>query len=829
MRNVCQYGKSNSQESVVRIRIKVRKKKSEKRETLNFRQGSPRYWAAVGSMAACTVLGGGVAAPAYGLQVGSQQPPSTVGAASIQPARRFRIGAGPLNEVLARLRELTGLRVELIDARAGTVDSPGITGLYSPEEALRKALAGTGLTVHQGGAGQWIIEMPTLKASVDVTERMPMASPKYTAPVRDLPQTIMVIPKAVMEQQGATSLTEVLRNVPGLTIAAGEGGVPAGDNLTLRGFSARNDLFVDGVRDIGPNSRDPFNLEQVEVVKGPQSAFTGRGSTGGSINMVTKSPGLNKAVGASVAFGTAGLRRFSTDVNTPLRFLGERTGFRANLLWHEGGVAGRDVVHSERWGMAPSLLFGSGTPTRFTLSYQKLRQDNIPDYGIPWVTATQNVLAAYRDQPAPVPRNTFYGLKQRDHEDLNSDMATARYEHEFSDTLSLRNQFRFGRTKRDSVVTAPRFASNDNLIINRSSPSWVTQDDIWDNQTDVRAQFDTGGVTHSVVGGAAFTRENNQRVARTAANIPTTTFLNPDANQPWTGTFTFSAIQGDATGNTQAGYLFDTAKLHRKFEVNGGLRWERFDTSGINSAGAALNRNDTMTSLRAAAIFRPVEPGTVYVSYGTSMNPSLEGVAYQTANTAIEPEKSYTTEVGTKWDLLGSRLLLSGALFRVEKTNARTPGVLPDEPAQVLQGNQVVNGAELGVTGNITRSLRLFGAYTLLESEITKSNTPAEVGKRFINTPRHSMSLWSSYSARRLTVGGGVRFIDSRFGNNTNTRRVDAYWTLDALAQYALNKHLDLRVNLYNLNNAYYFERLGGGHLVPGAARSAMVTTNFRF
>lgn len=780
-------------------------------------------------MAAYAALGGGVAVPVLAYQGGTQPSSKAVGAALEQPARRFRISPGPVSEVIRELQNESSLQVEMPDPQVQVVQSPGVEGLYSPEAALRKAIEGTGLQLRSVAAGQWAIEIGPVRSSIEVIDRAPMASPKYTEPIRDLPQSIMVIPKTVMEQQGATSLTEVLRNVPGLTIAAGEGGVPAGDNLTLRGFSARNDLFVDGVRDIGPNSRDPFNLEQVEVVKGPQSAFTGRGSTGGSINMVTKTPSLTKSVAGSVAFGTPGLRRFTTDVNTPARFLGERTGFRANLLWHEAGVAGRDVVHSQRWGLAPALVFGSGTPTRYTLSYQKLRQDNIPDYGIPWVTATQNVLAAFRDQPAPVPRNSFYGLRQRDREDLNSDMATVRYEHEFSDTMSLRNQFRFGRTGRDSVVSAPRFASNDSLVINRNSPSWVTRDDIWDNQTDLRAQFKTGAIGHSVVGGAAFTRENNRRRARTAAGMPTTTLLNPDSHQPWTGTFTFSDIQGDVAGNTQAGYLFDTVKLHRKFDLNGGARWERFDTDGLNSAGTRLTRVDRMASVRAAAIFRPVDAGNVYFSYGTSMNPSLEGVAYQTADTAIEPEKSYTTEVGTKWDLLGGKLLASGALFRVEKTNARTPGVLPDEPAQVLQGNQRVNGAEVGLTGNISRSLRVFGAYTLLDSRIMKSNTPAEVGRRFLNTPRNSLSVWSSYSARRLTFGGGVRFVDGRYGNNINTRRVDAYWTLDALAEYTLNRHLGLRLNLYNLNNAYYFERLGGGHLVPGAARSVMVTTNFRF
>jgi catecholate siderophore receptor len=166
-------------------------------------------------------------------------------------------------------------------------------------------------------------------------------------------------------------------------------------------------------------------------------------------------------------------------------------------------------------------MLGAGWPTRFTLGYFRLQQDNIPDYGIPWVTATHNVLAAYRDQPAPVPRESFYGLRSRDTERMGSDMATARFEHDFGDSSTLRNQLRFGRSTRNSITTAPRFASNDTLVINRNGPSWLTEDDIWDNQTDLRAAFRTGPIEHSVVTGANFTNEHNVRKSRTVAGAPT--------------------------------------------------------------------------------------------------------------------------------------------------------------------------------------------------------------------------------------------------------------------------------------------------------------------
>lgn len=674
-----------------------------------------------------------------------------------------------------------------------------------------------------------MLELAQVQSSIDVEASLEPTLPQYNAPLRDIPQTITIIPKSVIEQQAATSLRDVLRNVPGLTMTAGEGGVPAGDNLTLRGFSARNDMFVDGVRDISPQSRDPFNLEQVEVIKGPTSAYTGRGSTGGVVNLVSKAPGLRPVFGFSLLGGTDKTRRLATDLNTPVKFLGQRTAFRLNTVNHAAGVAARDVVHSERWGLAPTLGFGLGSPTRLILSYFKLKQNNLPDYGIPWVTATQNVLAAYRDQPAPVPRESFYGLKTRDREEMGSDMATVRAEHDFSDNAGIRNQFRYGRSTRNSVTTAPRFAGNDTLDINRNGPSWITEDQIWDNQTDVRGTFRTGRIKHSVNAGVALTKEGNERVARTVLNTPTTTLFNPNPYQPFTGSFTLNPLRGDLKANSQSFYAFDTVELLPRLQVNGGLRVDRFSANGITTAALQLDRTDRMTSTRLGAVYKLANNGRAYVSYGTSLNPSLEGLSYQPADATLEPEKSFTYEAGTKWDVANQRLSLSAAVFRVEKTNARTPGVAPDDPPVVLDGRQRVNGIELGVGGQINRRWQLYSGYTLLDGKIVDSNTATEVGKRMINTPRHSLSVWTTYTYRKLQFGGGPRFVGKRYGNLLNSRSVGSYATMDAMASYRLHRLVDLRVNAYNLNNAFYFDRLGGGHLIPGAGRSAVVGTTFHF
>ncbi|HEX5876392.1 MAG TPA: TonB-dependent receptor, partial [Pyrinomonadaceae bacterium] len=651
-------------------------------------------------------------------------------ASTTQQQFSFDIPSGTLEATLLAFQKTSGLQIVIPNDAMRTRPSPGVKGTYSSEQALREILRGTGISYRFTDKRTVLLEIHAGPETVEVRDesRVILSSPKYTEPLLDTPQTINVISKEVIEEQGATTLRDVLKNVPGLTITAGEGGNPAGDNLTLRGFSARNDIFIDGVRDLSPQSRDPFNLEQVDVVKGPGSVYTGRGSTGGSINLLNKTPGLRRSFGGTLDFGTDRTRRATADVNLPI---GDSMAFRLNLLGHHSGVAGRDVVKFDRWGLAPSLTWGLGKPTRATASYYKLKQNNISDYGIPWVPATNNALVEFRDRPAPVPRNTFYGLRDRDFEKLNADLVTLKFEHDFNDGLSMRNQLRYASSSRDSMATPPRFANNNSTAINREMRSWQTEDKVWDNQTDFIARFSTGTIEHALITGVNITRENNVRHTRTAGNMPTTLF-NPNPDDVFTGPITISPIVGDVRANSQALYLFDTAKFGKKWELNGGLRWDRFDAEGIATTGLPVSKVDRMLSVRAGAVFKPRPEGTLYASYGTSLNPSLEGLSYNTANTVIDPEKTYTVETGSKWAFFSGRVLMSGAIFRVEKLNARTPGVLPGDPPQVLEGN-------------ITRAWQVLAGYTLLDSTTVDSNNPAEIGKTLVNTPRNSFNIWSTY------------------------------------------------------------------------------------
>src|SRR5262245_61323224 len=582
----------------MRLRSKKNVKKSRKRNRNGFGQGGsknwPRYLMTVGAMGALLTSAPSAtfAESPKAARLAPRVLEAIYGAVQSQQMQRFDIPPGPLETVLATFQKLTDLQALIPNEELRTIPSPGVSGDYTVENALAQILAGTGVTYRFTGPKVVALELEGVAASVELCGRITASSPRSAEPLHDPPQTITVIPKAVIEEQGATTLRDVLRNVPGLTMTAGEGGAPAGDNLTLRGFSARNDIFIDGARDLGPQSRDPFNLEQVEVVKGPSSAFTGRGSAGGSINLVSKAPTVNRLFAGTISGGSDATRRFTGDFNLPIK---DRTAFRLNLMAHDSGVAGRDVVENQRWGVAPSILFGLGTRTRLTLSYYYVGQNNISDYGIPWVPATNNALPEFRDKPAPVPRDTFYGFRNRDYEHLRSDLATVKIERDFNDSTTLRNQFRFGYSSRDSLATPPRFANTTTTAITRELRSWIAEDRAFDNHTDLQSRFSTGKIEHSLVTGLALTYENNQRQNRAATNS-TTTLLNPNPDDVYTGAITLDPRIGDINGKSVALYAFDTMKLGKYVELNGGLRFDRFDVDGVSATLAPVERLDEMVS-----------------------------------------------------------------------------------------------------------------------------------------------------------------------------------------------------------------------------------------
>jgi catecholate siderophore receptor len=416
-------------------------------------------------------------------------------AAQVAAPLQFDITPATLGEALAVFESQSGVVVTLAQPAIKDINTAGATGLLSPEQAIQRLLAGTGLTYRFDGAKAVTIDVPGQSEFVSVTgTAATLATSKFTTPLRDIPQTITVIKSDVIQAQGATTLRDVLRNVSGITFQAGEGGggLP-GDSFTMRGFSAANDLFVDGVRDTGGYTRDAFNLEQVEVVKGPSSSISGRGSTGGAVNQVTKSPTAINSRYASIGGGTAEYGRGTFDVNQTLGAAATGVAFRLNGMWTDSAVPGRDVVENGSWGLAPSLAIGLGSPTTVTLKSQHLRQDNVPDYGLPWGTFPGFPTGAFDANPA-VDQSNFYGLRDYDFENIDSDNVTVDATHRFGNGLVARNVTRYGSTSRDSAITAPRPP-------NRQLQQRTMGNDNLANQTSLTAFLGRGGLRHEIVSG----------------------------------------------------------------------------------------------------------------------------------------------------------------------------------------------------------------------------------------------------------------------------------------------------------------------------------------
>jgi catecholate siderophore receptor len=690
------------------------------------------------------------------------------------------------------------------------------------------------LTVALTGANALAQDKDVLTAPpVEVREQRPgytvpsLGLSRLPEPIRDIPQSITVVPQELMQQQGVSSLQDALRNVTGISFQAGEGGGAQGDNLSLRGFNARNDFFLDGVRDQGSYFRDVFNIEAVEVLKGPSALYFGRGTTGGVINQVSKLPRLESFYGGTLSLGNGFLFRVTGDVNQRIN---ETTAFRVNFMGHLDEIVGRDEVEDKRMGIAPSVTFGLGTSTQLTLSYFLQHEDNIPDYGLPFLFG----------KPPDVRRENFYGLAREDTEDTWVNIGTLRLDHRFNEQLSLRNTLRYSRVDREAFPSPPRISGTptpdtplSQIVVAPAHPGRDTTEDILDNQTDLIARFATLSFKHTLVTGLEIGTEDFDATRFAFSNIPTTPLLDPNPVRD-TSRMTRSVSAMTETSTFLFGvYATDTIKLLPQLDLVGGVRWDLFEAEFKNRiTGDKFDRTDKMWSYRAGLVFHPWPTHSYYFSAGNSFNPSAEALALAANNADTAPEENQTYEFGGKVDVLEGGLSLQAALFRTEKTNARTPD--PVTGLQVLEGKQRVQGFELGVVGRPLPSLNVFLGYTYLDSEILESNEVVNgvsvVGNEMPNAPEHSFSVWTSYDfLERWQVGTGIYYVGERFANNANTNVAPGHVRWDMSVGYQINKNIQLRLNAINLTDELYFDGVHPSHIIPGAGRTFIATGIFNF
>ena len=697
------------------------------------------------------------------------------------------------------------------------------------------------------------------------------SSQKYTAPLVDTPRSVTVIPQQVLQDTAATSLQDALRTVPGITFGAGEGGNPQGDRPFIRGFDAQSDMYLDGVRDAGGQTREIFDIESIEVSKGPNSTFGGRGSAGGSLNMVSKTAKAGDFLNGGFTYGSDQTRRYTLDVNR--QFL-DTAAFRLNLMSHEQNVAGRESVNYDRWGVAPSLTFGLGTENRLNVSYYHLESNDLPDSGIPYGYSNSSKTAVHvHDKPDDGgDSKNFYGLKDRDFRKTRVDISTISFEHDFSDAMTLKNTFRHGNTGQDYILTQPDDSQHN---VNQYGTVWrrantrVSTTETTTNQTDLFGNFQVMGFKNNYSTGVEFTREETRASGYTVtpnsnpnctpdkvgnSGGQCTSLSNPNPNDVWTGTEARNYYGTNTVGVTKAAYVFDTIELDPKWLLNAGLRYDAFSTTANTNAATGRTKasNDShFFNWQTGLVWKPLDNGSVYLSYATSASPPGgmvgEGVESNppvapgsNITSDLKPEETVNYELGTKWDVFHDRLSLTAAIFRTEKKNTR---VLTDSFTYENAGESRVDGLELSASGKITDKWQVFAGYSYLKSELVDPgqkanrngtiNTAAvsDKGNEMPNTPKNSFSLWTTYEVMpKLTIGGGAFYVDEVYGDTANTVYVPAYTRYDAMASYKLTKNIDLQLNVQNLTDKTYYDKAYAAHFANQAAgRTALLTTSFHF
>ena len=702
------------------------------------------------------------------------------------------------------------------------------------------------------------------------------ADPKFTRPLVDTTRTMTVIPDQVIKDQGVTNLTDALKNVPGVgAFYAGENGSSTtGDAVYMRGVDTSNSIYVDGIRDIASVTRDTFNTQQVEVIKGPSGTDYGRSAPSGSINMISKQPRLDTGLDASVSAGSAWMRRGTLDYNQAIN---DNAAFRLNLMGEKTHDAARDNIQNERYGVAPSLALGLDTATRLYVNYLHVHQNNTPDGGIPTVglpgySAPSAAYAALNNS-GKVATSNYYGTDS-DFDKSTTDSATLRFEHDLSDNTTLRNTTRWSRVKQEYLLTAVMGGASNITAPNPNDVgSWRwsrlanTKDisnRILTNQTNITSKFTTGFVGHDVSAGVEFTRENQTTYGVNALTPPAVNIYHPISSIS-IGGLDRNGANANGQTDTFGIYAFDTLAITSDFELNGGIRLDNYHTEydsatacggtgrGALACPAGVARNTPVTTVdtaksgnlvnwKAGALYRLTEQGNLYVNYAISQQPPggssfalAAGGSGNSANrTDFKPQKAKSSEVGTKWQVLDKRLLLNAALFRTDIENEVDAN---DDGTYSQTGKKRVEGYELSATGNITPDWEIIAGYTMQHASVREGASVAQDGSSALAyTPKHAFTLWTNYQATdALSVGAGARYVGSlRRGSDGAVGTPDhteGYWVADAKLGYKVNNNLDLQLNVYNLFDTNYVASINksGYRYHPGEPRTFLLTANVHF
>lgn len=697
---------------------------------------------------------------------------------------------------------------------------------------------------------------------------------KFTQPVAKTPKTIQIMDKSLLADQHATTLTEALRNSPGVgTFYVGENGNSStGDTIYMRGFDSSGSIFVDGVRDLGAISRDTFNTEQVEVIKGPSGADYGRTAPSGSVNMVSKQAWLENHADLSISRSTANQNRVTVDGNGQFSSTGAA---RLNLLWEDSDVPGRDHVANRRYGVAPAVAFGLGTDTRLKLNYLHINQDNMPDggaltIGLPGWSSPDVNKPEFNAAPKP-DSSHFYGTRS-DYNDVQLNMATVIIEHDLAEGVTVHNTTRWGQTQQEYLLSAfMATATNANTWNMNDLSNWQMnhlvnaldqENRILTNQLGLVQALSTFGIKHNLAYGIEVTREEVQNTGVKSSPLTPTTMniYYPDFNKSYSMVKTGADSEGVV--DTRSLYVYDHIELTPQWQLATGLRFDHYDAryqadtacSGTATTGvcAGLPANTIVPSVdgkdsgklftyQLGLLYQLTKQGNLYLDYALATQPpggnslKMSASTGSADNAKFDPQQATTVELGTKWQLFDEKMLLSAAVYRTLVENQVEQD--PTDNQYYQNGEKQIQGFEISSVGQITDSLNLSMGYTKLSSKVTEGKAKAKDGSK--DLPYNPSSSFTSWLTYRLPVGvslaGGARYngelkrgTDGAVGTPTHT---ESYWVMDAMAGYQVSKNLAFQLNVYNLLDKDYVAAINksGYRYTPGQPRTAMLNLNLTF
>jgi catecholate siderophore receptor len=642
---------------------------------------------------------------------------------------------------------------------------------------------------------------------------------KTDTPLIDVPQTIQVVTRQQLEDQAHHSIAEVLRYVPGTTVGQGEGNR---DQITLRGQNTTADFFLDGVRDDVQYYRNLYNIERVEVLKGPYALIFGRGGGGGIINRVQKAPSSASAfLDTAASVNSFGAWDVAVDANTPV---GDAAALRINAF-HEKLANHRDAYAGDRQAVNPYFAQDFGNGWKAGLSYEYVKDDRVTDRGIPSLACVQPCTPG----PLPGSRDRFFGVPGVNRAGVEAHIVKARLDASLAPTLDWSTTLVYGDyDKYYTNVYANGAATSTMGTVALAGYTDPTQRENLIAQTNLVWDATLGGMDHKVLFGLEYAKQDSTNQRRNAVLSRTTL----DLANPAYPTVSFPALSRDTASQVEvlSAYVQDQVSVTDHVDVIVGLRSDRFDITGTDFMPAVdrpFSREDNKTSPRLGVVLKPRGNLSVYGSYSQSFLPR-SGDQFLTLSATqqdLEPERFTNHEVGVKWDP-AQGLSATLALFELRRTNATTPD--PANPANTINvGATRTRGLELGLVGRLRDNWQVSGGYTHQDATL-EGNDFVQLGQ----VPRQQFALWNRIDITgRVGAGLGITHQASQFAANrtsASVTRLPAFTRVDAAMYFKANARLQWQLNVENLLDTTYFaDAHNNNNLTPGAPRNARLSVRW--